>query len=684
MDDVRGRGRRPDGRGARGRARRDRERHAQARLPLDQPARRPDHPRRGARPGPPELPRRIDRGPRGASSSTSASTSARATRVTDIDEHARHRRARRRGGPGRDDPRPHTVLWAAGVQASSFVKAVAAATGAETDKAGRIKVGPDLTIPGHPEIYVIGDAAIQPWKPDRPVPGVAQGGIQGGKYAAKAILARLDGETRAAVPLQQPRRGRDDRAAVGRDRHPAGSGRSGGPAGSSPGCCGSGSTSSSLIGFANRLVVLTRWGWSFLTHGRRLAPDHRPAAPARYRGAGAARMTRRRSSRPEAPARRRSPTTSLSARYEARLDGELAGMGGVRPGAQGGSSRSTPRSCRSSGPGDRVGAGAARARRRARRGREGHAALSVVPDALRAAPGGRRPAGRRDASRRSSAARGLPALLARPPDLRADHAQRRRGQVPRQAVRRSSRLGAVGASSSRSEARHSQLDVSSWPASRMWTVPRRNSAAPSRANRAPTVETAGRETPSRSAKDSCVSGNDGAVHPVAGEQEPSRGALVKAVEPVAGDGLGEVRRAARSRSGRPSGAACRWSGSRRGTAPPTSPARRPGTSTAASIDARCRRGPPRSRRCPSEPTIVTPAVRPSDIVTDRATSPDSGKKTRRTGAWAWISERSASRRTRSRSPRRWSMSRCGSDASSRDAVPSGARSRRWSMLAMSG
>jgi NADH dehydrogenase len=161
----------------------------------------------------------------------------------------------------------HTVLWAAGVQASSFGKAVAAATGAETDKAGRITVGPDLTIPDHPEIFVVGDAAIQPWKPDRPVPGVAQGGIQPGKYVANAIRARLDGGT--VAPFRFSNRG--EVAIIGR--------LSGvtdipwlGPFGRTGGLLAwmlwLGIHIAYLIGFANRLVVLTKWGWSFLTHGR--------------------------------------------------------------------------------------------------------------------------------------------------------------------------------------------------------------------------------------------------------------------------------------------------------------------------------------------------------------------------------------------------------------------------------
>ena len=89
---------------------------------------------------------------------------------------------------------------------------MAKATGAPTDRNGRIIVGPDLTVPGHPEIFAVGDAAVQPWKRDKPVPGVAQGGIQGGKYAAGAILARLSGET--VPPFHYQNRG--DVAVIGR------------------------------------------------------------------------------------------------------------------------------------------------------------------------------------------------------------------------------------------------------------------------------------------------------------------------------------------------------------------------------------------------------------------------------------------------------------------------------------
>jgi NADH dehydrogenase len=159
------------------------------------------------------------------------------------------------------------VLWAAGVQASSFARRVASVTGAESDRAGRIKVAPDLTIPGHQEIFVIGDAAVQPWKPDRPVPGVAQGGIQGGKYVAKAIAARLDGK--APPPFRFQDRG--DVAVIGRLSGVTNIGWLG-PFGRTGGFIAwllwLGIHITYLIGFANRLVVLTRWAWTFMTHGR--------------------------------------------------------------------------------------------------------------------------------------------------------------------------------------------------------------------------------------------------------------------------------------------------------------------------------------------------------------------------------------------------------------------------------
>jgi NADH:ubiquinone reductase (H+-translocating) len=178
-------------------------------------------------------------------------------------------------GPPPDQPQPEripakTVLWAAGVQASSFARRVAEAAGAEIDRSGRVKVERDLTIPGHPEIFVIGDAAIQPGGPKGgPVPGVAQGAIQPGTYVAGVIKARLDDPQAPAKPFHYVNRG--DVAVIGRA-----AGVTNipwlGPFGRQSGFLAwslwLGIHIVYLIGFANRLVVLVRWGWSFLTHGR--------------------------------------------------------------------------------------------------------------------------------------------------------------------------------------------------------------------------------------------------------------------------------------------------------------------------------------------------------------------------------------------------------------------------------
>jgi len=86
------------------------------------------------------------------------------------------------------------VIWGAGVRASPLGKLLADATGATVDRGGRVVVQPDLTIPGHPNIYVVGDMAAAT-SDGKPVPGVAPAAIQQGKFAAQAIKARLAGKT---------------------------------------------------------------------------------------------------------------------------------------------------------------------------------------------------------------------------------------------------------------------------------------------------------------------------------------------------------------------------------------------------------------------------------------------------------------------------------------------------------
>lgn len=87
-----------------------------------------------------------------------------------------------------------TVIWAGGITASPLGKLLASRTKAETDKGGRVKVKPDLTIPNYPDIYVIGDLASAMDDKGKPLPGLAQVAMQGGQYAAKAILRKAKGK----------------------------------------------------------------------------------------------------------------------------------------------------------------------------------------------------------------------------------------------------------------------------------------------------------------------------------------------------------------------------------------------------------------------------------------------------------------------------------------------------------
>ncbi len=89
----------------------------------------------------------------------------------------------------------HTVIWAAGVAVSDFGRKLVEKTAAETDKSGRIKVAPDLTIRSHPHIYVVGDLACITTPDGRVLPGVAQIAMQTGSYAARTILKRSQGQT---------------------------------------------------------------------------------------------------------------------------------------------------------------------------------------------------------------------------------------------------------------------------------------------------------------------------------------------------------------------------------------------------------------------------------------------------------------------------------------------------------
>jgi len=88
-----------------------------------------------------------------------------------------------------------TVLWAAGVISSPLGARLAEAVGAQTDKTGRLAVNPDLSLPGHPNIHVIGDMAHVTGRDGKTLPGVAQVAMQQGKYVARTVLRKMRGKT---------------------------------------------------------------------------------------------------------------------------------------------------------------------------------------------------------------------------------------------------------------------------------------------------------------------------------------------------------------------------------------------------------------------------------------------------------------------------------------------------------
>jgi NADH dehydrogenase len=106
-----------------------------------------------------------------------------------------------------------TVVWAAGVKAVGIAEQVARAAGASADRAGRVEVNPDLTLPGHPEISVIGDAAILAGADGKPIPGLATAAIQEARHVAEAIR---HGEPGASKPFKYFDKGA--LAVVGRGR----------------------------------------------------------------------------------------------------------------------------------------------------------------------------------------------------------------------------------------------------------------------------------------------------------------------------------------------------------------------------------------------------------------------------------------------------------------------------------
>jgi NADH dehydrogenase len=152
-----------------------------------------------------------------------------------------------------------TIIWAAGVMASPAGRWL----GAEIDRAGRVKVRADLSVPGHPEIFVIGDTAAVARPNGVMLPGIAPVAKQQGHYVARALAARHQGRTAAAF------RYRDfgSLATIGRSRAVVQFGKlrlSGLPAW----VLWSVAHVYFLIGFRNRFVVALNWAWSYITFQR--------------------------------------------------------------------------------------------------------------------------------------------------------------------------------------------------------------------------------------------------------------------------------------------------------------------------------------------------------------------------------------------------------------------------------
>lgn len=153
-----------------------------------------------------------------------------------------------------------TLIWAAGVIASPAAQWI----GAEKDRAGRVKVGPDLSAPGHPEIFVVGDTASAVDEAGKPIPGIAPAAKQMGRYVGRLIAARVAG-MKETKPFRYWHAG--DLATIGRKAAVVKLGRF-----HLKGFIGwlfwGAAHVYFLIGVRNRFVVAFSWFWSYLTYQR--------------------------------------------------------------------------------------------------------------------------------------------------------------------------------------------------------------------------------------------------------------------------------------------------------------------------------------------------------------------------------------------------------------------------------
>jgi NADH dehydrogenase len=168
-----------------------------------------------------------------------------------------------REGDGTESIPTRTVLWAAGVLASPLGVILSKKAGAPVDKFGRVLVDPDLSVPGHPEIFVIGDLANFSHQTGQPLPGVAQPAIQQGRYVGKLIRARL--QNKRLAPFHYFDKG--NLATIGRGAAVADLNWlqiSGLPAW----LIWIFIHLLYIVQFQNRLLVLLQWAWLYITFDR--------------------------------------------------------------------------------------------------------------------------------------------------------------------------------------------------------------------------------------------------------------------------------------------------------------------------------------------------------------------------------------------------------------------------------
>lgn len=156
-----------------------------------------------------------------------------------------------------------TILWTAGVKASYLGKVLANNTGAEVDRSGRVIVNPDLSVPGHSNIFIVGDLAHLSIDGQEPLPGVAPVAMQEGKYVAKLILNRLKGKE--TKPFTYVEKG--NLAVIGTNSAVADLGKLK-FAGFFAWLVWAFVHIRYLIEFDSKIIVLFRWSWNYFTRKR--------------------------------------------------------------------------------------------------------------------------------------------------------------------------------------------------------------------------------------------------------------------------------------------------------------------------------------------------------------------------------------------------------------------------------